>query len=91
MISEGQLQPGSGGFQHLFGAVWLARGQKKPELLQARVESTMEAVEETNGARARGLNLQQAKVLTPGGCAQGDRVARILAAAIAAVQYFWRH
>jgi UDP-N-acetylglucosamine enolpyruvyl transferase len=36
------------------------------------------------------LNLQQARVLTPGGCAQGDRVARILAAAIAAVQYFWR-
>jgi hypothetical protein len=27
-------------------------GQKKPELLQARVESTMEAVEETNGANA---------------------------------------
>jgi hypothetical protein len=25
-------------------------GQKKPELLQARVESTMEAVEETIGA-----------------------------------------
>jgi hypothetical protein len=26
-------------------------GEKKPELLQARVESTMEAVEETIGAR----------------------------------------
>lgn len=30
-------------------------GQKKPELLQARVESTMEAVEETIGAKTFSL------------------------------------
>jgi hypothetical protein len=69
-------------------SAWHLFGQKKPELLQARVESTMEAVEETNGARARCLNLLRARALTPGGCAQEDRLARILAAAIAAVQYF---
>jgi hypothetical protein len=32
--------------------------QKKPELLQARVESTMEAVEETIGAKAFSLGWQ---------------------------------
>lgn len=35
-----------------------AFGEKKPELLQARVESTMEAVEETIGAKTFSLGLQ---------------------------------
>jgi hypothetical protein len=35
-----------------------AFGEKKPELLQARVESTMEAVEETNGAKSLSLRLK---------------------------------
>ncbi|WP_157255972.1 hypothetical protein [Pelomonas sp. Root1217] len=35
-----------------------AFGEKKPELLQARVESTMEAVEETIGAKTFSLGWQ---------------------------------
>jgi hypothetical protein len=35
----------------LVRAAQAAFGEKKPELLQARVESTMEAVEETIGAK----------------------------------------
>jgi hypothetical protein len=35
----------------LHAAPRAAFGEKKPELLQARVESTMEAVEETIGAK----------------------------------------
>ena len=37
----------------LAAAAYPAFGEKKPELLQARVESTMEAVEETTGATLR--------------------------------------
>jgi hypothetical protein len=36
-------------------AAFVAFGEKKPELLQARVESTMEAVEETIGAKTFSL------------------------------------
>jgi hypothetical protein len=39
-------------------AAFAAFGEKKPELLQARVESTMEAVEETIGAKTFSLGVQ---------------------------------
>jgi hypothetical protein len=39
-------------------APFAAFGEKKPELLQARVESTMEAVEETIGAKTFSLGMQ---------------------------------
>jgi hypothetical protein len=42
----------------LAAAVPAAFGEKKPELLQARVESTMEAVEETIGAKTFSLGWQ---------------------------------
>ncbi|KQV86988.1 hypothetical protein ASC91_20335 [Pelomonas sp. Root1237] len=42
----------------LMGRRLPAFGEKKPELLQARVESTMEAVEETIGAKTFSLEWQ---------------------------------